>query len=164
MRLRPLAAAALAAGLAGLALAQVAPPAPASFVQIRQASLDMSVMIRGQMQAAMEAGKEAKTQAYAAFGLARWSHVLPSLFPTGSGPGETKLMTQARPEIWTDRTGFSQAAARYAEAADKLADLAKANDTPGFKAQLVVLQQACDACHARFKAGPQGPPPAKPAA
>jgi cytochrome c556 len=61
-------------------------------------------------------------------------------------------------EIWRDRGGFEAAAANYAAQADKLSDLAKANDTEGFKAQLDVLAQACDACHGRFKAGDRRSP------
>ena len=134
------------------------PPPLFDFAQVRQASLDMSANVRSQMESAMLAGKESKTQAYAAFALARWAHVLPLLFPAGSGPGEAAVPTQAKPEVWNDRAGFNRAAAHYGEAADKLAALAKANDTEGFKAQLVVLHQACDACHAAYKAGDQGPP------
>jgi cytochrome c556 len=148
------------AATAGLAHAQpqIPAPAPADYAQIRQASVDMSVILRDEMNRAMKEGRDAKSQAYAAFAFARWTHVLPTLFPTGSGPGETRTATQARPTVWTDRPGFLKAAANFAAAADKLSDLAKANDTEGFKAQLVVMQQACDACHATYKAGMQRAP------
>jgi len=144
--------------VAGLAAAQlpISPPPPESFVQMRQASLDMSLWTRIQMEAAMKAGAAAKTQAYPARALAKWAHVLPAMFPTGSGPDAPG--TQALPPVWTDRAGFLKAAATYATAADRLSELAQADDTEGFKAQLVVVHQACDACHAVNKAGMQGPP------
>jgi cytochrome c556 len=143
--------------LGGLASARDATLSPEQFIKARQASYDMSVMTNGSMRDAMKAGREAKTQAYPAEVLGKWARVLPTLFPKGTGQGETKIQTQALPTIWSDRPGFEQAAANYAAAADKLAELAKANDTEGFKVQLVELGHACDACHARFKAGDQGP-------
>jgi len=143
--------------LAGFAHAQVAPPPPQAFVLLRQASLDMSALTKGGMEAAMKADKEARTQAYAAASLAKWAHALPSMFPSGSGPGETPYKTQARAAIWQSRPAFEAAAANYGAAADRLAELAGANDTEGFKAQLVTLSHACDACHAAFKDGDRGP-------
>jgi len=148
------------AAVGGLAWAQapVAPPAPERFVQIRQASLDMSLWTRGQMEAAMKAGAPAKSQAYPARALAKWAHVLPAMFPTGSGPNVAG--TQALPPVWADRAQFLRRAADYAAAADRLSELAEADDTEGFRAQLVVVHQACDACHAVNKGGMQGAPKA----
>jgi cytochrome c556 len=83
---------------------------------------------------------------------------MPAMFPSGTGIGETSVKTQAKPEIWKDRATFEQRAADYAAAADKLADLAKANDAEDFKAQLAEVSLKCDACHATFKAGDQKPP------
>jgi len=80
------------------------------------------------------------------------------LFPAGSGPGDTSEMTQALPPVWSNRAGFVKAAGDYAAAADRLMQLSEANDTAGFKSQLVALHQTCDACHAQFKGGMQGPP------
>jgi len=161
---RPFQAAAVAAlvaipalSLGGLASARDARLSAEQFIAARQASYDMSAMTNGSMREAMKAGKEAKTQVYPATVLGKWARALPSLFPAGTGQGEAKVATQALPAIWSDRPAFEQAAANYAAAADKLAEFAKANDTEGFKGQLVELGHACDACHARFKAGDQGP-------
>lgn len=143
--------------LGGLAVARDASLTPEQFVAARQASYDMSAWNIGGIREAMKSGREAKTQFYGSFGISRWAHVLPTLFPAGTGEGETKVKSQALPEIWRDRPAFEAAAANYAAAADKLVDLAKANDTEGFKAQLLVVSQACDACHARFKDGDKGP-------
>jgi cytochrome c556 len=158
MSSKTFAAAVLLAGLAGgLARAQ-APPPPADFAAMRQASVDMSVILRDEMKRAMQEGREAKTQAYATYALARWARVLPTLFPAGSGPGQSSTYTQALPSVWADRAGFDRAAANFAAAADRLGALANANDTEGFKAGLVALQGACDACHAVYKSGMQRPP------
>jgi cytochrome c556 len=127
-------------------------------IAVRQAGLDMSSIVFRSMTEAMKAGREAKSQAYAAAGLAKWAKALPRLFPDGTGVGETSLDTQALPAIWRDRAGFEQAAAYYAEATAKLAALAAANDGAEFTKQIDQVNVACRACHARFKGGDQGPP------
>jgi cytochrome c556 len=147
--------------VAGAGLAKAAPPElrPEQYVAARQASLDMSTFVRGSMQSAMQSGLEARSQGYAAQSLARWAKVLPTLFPAGTGEGQTAAKTQARPAVWADRAGFEAAAARYAEATEQLLARAQANDTEGFKAQLAAVGKACDACHAVYKDGPQTAPP-----
>jgi len=127
-------------------------------IAARQASLDMSSITFRSMGDAMKAGREAKTQGYPAAALAKWAKALPGMFPRGTGEGETSASSQALPLIWRDRANFDRAAAFYAAATERLAALAAANDTPGFTKQLEEVNQACGACHARYKAGDQGPP------
>jgi cytochrome c556 len=127
-------------------------------IAARQAGLDMSSITFRSMGEAMKAGREAKTQGYAAAVLAKWAKVLPRMFPAGTGVGETAITTQARPAIWQDRAGFDQAAGIYVEATDALAKLAAENNTAAFTSQLERVNQACNGCHARFKAGDQGRP------
>ena len=127
-------------------------------IAARQASLDMSAITFRSMGDAMKAGREAKSQGYPALVLAKWAKALPRMFPTGTGQGETPVTSQALPLIWRDRANFDRAAANYAAATTQLAALAAANDTPGFTKQLDEVNQACGLCHARFKAGDQGPP------
>jgi cytochrome c556 len=127
-------------------------------IAARQASLDMSAITFRSMGDAMKAGREAKSQGYQAMVLAKWAKALPRMFPPGTGQGETSVTSQALPLIWRDRANFDRAAANYAAATAQLAALAAANDTPGFTKQLDEVNQACGLCHARFKAGDQGPP------
>jgi len=127
-------------------------------IAVRQASLDMSAITFHAMSDAMKAGREAKTQGYPAMVLAKWAKALPRMFPLGTGQGETSAFSQALPLIWRDRANFDTAAANYAAATARLATLAAANDTDGFTKQLDEVNQACVLCHARFKAGAQGPP------
>jgi len=127
-------------------------------IAARQASLDMSSITFRSMGDAMKAGREAKSQAYAAAALAKWAKVLPQMFPAGTGKGETSASTQALPAIWRDRAGFDRAAINYADATARLAALAAANDAAGFTKQLDGVDQACASCHARYKEGAQGPP------
>ena len=127
-------------------------------IAARQASLDLSSIAFRSMGDAMQAGREAKSQGYPAAALAKWAKALPRMFPPGTGRGETSASSQALPAIWRDRPGFDQAAANYAAATARLAALAAANDTAGFTTQLEDVNQACNSCHSRYKAGDQGPP------
>ncbi len=127
-------------------------------IAARQASLDMSSLTFRSLSQAIKAGQDPKTLAYPATALAKWAKALPTMFPAGTGQGETAAFSQARPEIWKDRAGFEKAAANYADATRRLAALAQASDAAGFTKQLDEVNQACNACHARYKAGDQGPP------
>ncbi|HXA68716.1 MAG TPA: cytochrome c [Bryobacteraceae bacterium] len=147
-------------GLAAVGLSQEGTPGVSGLdvIAARQASLDMSSITFRSMGGAMKAGGEAKSQGYPAAALAKWAKALPRMFPAGTGEGETSASSQALPAIWRDRSGFDRAAANYAAATTRLAALAAANDTAGFTSQLEEVNQACNSCHARFKAGDQGPP------
>jgi cytochrome c556 len=127
-------------------------------IAARQASLDMSSITLRSMAEAMKAGEEPKSSAYAASALAKWAKALPQMFPAGTGRGETSAFSQALSVIWQDRAGFEQAAANYADATHRLAAMAQANDTAGFKKQLEEVNQACATCHARYKYGDQTGP------
>ena len=147
-------------GLAAVGLPQESTPGVSGpdAISTRQASLYMSSITFRSMGDAMKAGREAKSQGYSAAVLAKWATALPRMFPAGTGEGETSVRSQALLAIWRDRAGFDQAAANYAAATTRLAALAGANDTEGFTKQLEEVNQACSACHARYKAGDQGPP------
>jgi cytochrome c556 len=90
-----------------------------------------------------------KTLAPAASGLVAWMRVFPTLFPTGTDTGGN---TKALPAVWSDRAGFEKADANFVEAAQKLADLAKAGDADAFAAQVKVVGEACGACHKDYRA------------
>jgi len=126
-------------------------PTPAQIVKARQASLEMSAVTFGAMKQALAGGTAASELGFQAHALANWSAALPTLFPAGTGQGQAGVDTKAKPEIWTNRAGFDAKAADYAAATAKLADLAKAGDTPGFTAQFAVVKKTCDACHSDFK-------------
>jgi cytochrome c556 len=128
-------------------------------IAARQAGMDMSVFTLRSMGDAMKAGAEAKSQSFAAAVLAKWAKSVPKMFPPGTGKGETSVDTQALPGIWRDRADFDKAAANYGAATARLVALATANDTAGFTKQLEEVNQACAACHTRYKesgANPHG--------
>lgn len=126
---------------------------PEQVVAARQSALMLSAATFGSMKtAAADSDPEIKRATFAARALARWSRTLTSMFPAGTDLPSSR----ARPEVWSDRAGFEKAAADYAAATGKLADLAAANDKPGFAAQLNEVGAACQACHSKYRARPQG--------
>jgi cytochrome c556 len=140
-------AALVAAILPALAAAPAGGPSAEQVIAARQAAFDMSAATFGGMAKAAKDGAAAKDLGFQAHGLAKWAHALPGLFPANSGSGNTK----AKPEVWSDAAGFAKAAANYAAASDKLAQLSEANDTAGFTAQIGEVKKACDACHQDYR-------------
>ena len=153
----------LSGALFGLAVIGLSPQEKTSVpgvdvIATRQDPMDMSSITLHSMVDAMKAGREPRTQAYAAAALAKWAKALPKMFPSGTAEGDTPVNSQALSSIWQDRAGFDRAAADYADATAKLAAFATANDTNGFTKQLDDVSHACNSCHARYKAGAKAPP------
>ena len=146
----------LAVGSAGLPQENTAGMSSKDAIAARQASMDMSLLTIRSIESAMKAGGEAKNQGFPAAVLAKWAKALPPMFPAGTAKGETSVETQAMPVLSKDRAGFERAAAYYITVTARLAELAAANDAPGFTKQLEVVNQACNACHSTYK---QAPPP-----
>ena len=148
-------AVAVSVGLAGFARADAPAPTPApaktqatpDLVTARQAAFGLSSVVFGGMRPVIDSGGDVKPLTRGARMLARWARSMPVLFPTGSNSGRTG----ATAAVWSDRVGFEAAAARYAEAATKLADMAAANDKAGFAAQYQVVGETCGACHKIYR-------------
>lgn len=73
---------------------------------------------------------------------------LPSLFPAGSGTGDTK----ARPEIWTDNATFQKLAADILPALANLRTAAAAGDGAAFAEAYRAVGPNCGNCHRPFRA------------
>jgi cytochrome c556 len=101
------------------------------------------------IRAVVAAKGDVKTLENPAKAMARWIRQFPSHFPKGSEQGHD---TKALPAVWTDPAGFRKAANDLAEAADKLAELAKAGDAEAVAAQVKVIGDDCTACHRTFRA------------
>jgi cytochrome c556 len=127
------------------------PPTPAQIIRARQAAYEMSVVTFSQLKRAVDTGSDVTKQKFAADALAAWAAALPTLFPEGTGPGQTAIETSAKAEVWSNRTGFLGRANAYAAMTAKLADVAKAGDASQFANQVDLVKKACDACHADFK-------------
>jgi cytochrome c556 len=73
-----------------------------------------------------------------------------SWFPKGSG-AESGAKTGAKPEIWSDPTGFAAAVQRLQGATAKLDQIAAAGDLDAFKAQVRETGAACKNCHDKYR-------------
>jgi cytochrome c556 len=124
-----------------------APSSSDNIVAGRKAAFALSSVVFGGMRPAIEAGGDVKPLTRGARVMNRWAKALPGLFP----PGSTNATSGAAPAVWSDWPGFTKAAANYAEATAKLADLASANDKAGFAAQYKVVGAACDDCHKTYR-------------
>ena len=122
-------------------------PSAAELVAARQAGMAMAGATLGGLKAAIDTNAEPRTRVFPARGLAKWAHASPGLFP----PGSTTEASKARPEVWTDRAGFLQAAASFQSEADGLLAAAQANDAAAFSARWTSTQRACGACHDKYR-------------
>lgn len=134
-------------GIADLAQAQTP---PVDVIVTRQAGYDLMASALGAVNLAVKANVEVKSFAGAGSAMTAWAKQIPSLFPPGSDKGSKP--TKAKVEIWTNWAEFEKDADALAAASTKLTDLAKANDTAGFTAQLKEVGAACGACHKAFRA------------
>ncbi|MGL4314602.1 MAG: cytochrome c [Sphingomonas sp.] len=153
MRLSLLALAAAASAFAVAALSGSAARADdaaiaadhAPVIQAREAGFKLQLAAFLGIKAALaRPDVDVKTLVLPASAISGWGKAIPAMFPPGSAGGA------ARPEIWTDRAGFQAAAAELSTEAGKLAELAKAGDTAGVKAQFAVVGKACQDCHSKY--------------
>lgn len=131
-----------------LGIAQADEPA-FNIIETRQAGQDLLSATYSGIHDGVSHKVPVKAFDKSAAAMARWMTQFPTTFPPGSDHGHK---TRALPAIWSDRPGFEKAAANLVAAADKLAQLAKADDTAGFTAQTKVVEDACTACHNKFRA------------
>ncbi len=129
-------------------LPDAASPNPAEVVAVRQAGMNMAAVTLGGIRGAFDRGAPAKTQSFAAQGLARWAAALPSLFAENTRDAAPSL---AKSEIWSDSAGFSAKAADFITATDALLAAAKADDRDAMAIQIEAVKQACVACHDAYQ-------------
>ena len=142
---------ALVLGVAGMAVAQMAPPQ----IDTRQkamkgngaAAKTLTWIVKG------ETPWDQKAVIVAVTDINTTAKEIPSLFPKGSGP-ESGAKTAALPAIWTDFPDFTAKAKALEEASGKMLQLAMANDEAGVKAQFPVVGKACGGCHETYRAKP----------
>lgn len=121
---------------------------PDEIIAVRQALMDLQQGNANAMKAAVDGGTDVKPLTFGAKAIVASTKVIPNLFPAGTEKGHN---TRAKPEIWSDRAGFDKAAANATAQAEKLVQLADANDKAGFAAQFQQLGQACGACHRPYR-------------
>jgi cytochrome c556 len=145
----------LAAALVAIPLAAIAqeprPPAapttPEQFVAQRQAKMARGGGALAAMKQAVDSGGELTALAPRIEWLTHWSQELPTMFPEGSD----LAVSDARPEVWSDRAGFQQAAERFRTAVGALAAPAAAGDRPAFLAAWTAVRAGCGGCHDNYK-------------
>jgi cytochrome c556 len=72
-------------------------------------------------------------------------------FPRGTGP-ESGVRTRARPEIWSDHSGFTRAGAALLVAARNLDAAARRGDLAAVRAAVPPVARACSGCHDNYRA------------
>jgi cytochrome c556 len=134
----------LALAAAGAAQAQAPDP-----IETRQAGQDLLAGDYAGIRAVLAAKGDMKSLEKPADAMARWMRQFPSQFPPGSDKGHD---TKALPAVWSDAAGFRKAADTMADAAEKLAQLARAGDAEGVATQVKAVGDACGACHRSYRA------------
>jgi cytochrome c556 len=118
----------------------------------RRAAMNLSGAAMSGMKVTIDAGGSVRSQAFAAGGLVRWGRAVPGMFPAGTGPADlAEGATGAKAEIWSNRADFDAKAAAFAAEAQKLGELARADDAAGFAAQWTVVRASCQSCHDSYK-------------
>jgi cytochrome c556 len=144
MRGKLVALAGLALAMGGVAHAQAIDP-----IETRQAGQDLVSGTYTGIRAVVAAKGDVKTLEDPAKAIARWIRQFPTQFPKGTEEGHN---TKALPAIWSDNEGFRKAANNLADAATKLAELAKTGDAEAVAAQVKVVGDDCAACHRTYRA------------
>jgi cytochrome c556 len=117
-------------------------------IETRQAGQDLLSGDYAGIRAVVVAKGDVKPLENPAKAMARWMRQFPGMFPKGSEQGHN---TKALPAIWSDPAGFKKAADDLSDAADKLAQLAKAGDAEGVATQVKAVGDACSACHRTYR-------------
>jgi cytochrome c556 len=78
---------------------------------------------------------------------------IPELFPEGTSLADGHgIKTAAKPEIWSDRAGFEQAAMTLGTEAEELAQAAAGGDKQAIAAAFGELgKNGCGGCHSKFR-------------
>ncbi|MDD2926400.1 cytochrome c [Rhodoferax sp.] len=141
--------------LAGLAATFVLPASaqfakPEDAIKYRKNALFVMQQNFGRV-AGMAAGKvpfDAKVAAESA-AVADYVGKLPW---AGFGPGTDKGDTKAKPEIWTNKAKFDEAAGKLQTEMGKLAAVAKTGKLDDIKVAVNAVGGACKSCHDDFRA------------
>ena len=135
----------LTAATAALIIGVSALSATAGVVEDRKANFKANNLSMRAIGAALSAD-DFDAVASEAEKIAAWAKIMPDYFPEGSGEG-----TSAKPAIWSDFTGFRNAAeANYVAAQDLITAAAK-QDSAEAGAALQAVGATCKACHQKFK-------------
>lgn len=140
--------AALALGSAAIAVAAT----PADFITARQQNYKkIGAATKAIMDELKKSAPDANVLKANAAALDSLSPRITTWFPKGTGP-EAGVKTAALPAIWTDPTGFKNAAAGFVSATHTLKAAAATGDPLKVRATMGGISKACRTCHETFKA------------
>ena len=83
--------------------------------------------------------------------IADWAQVMVDYFPPETSPNVTREKTDALSTIWRNEDDFARLAQVNADAALRLADLARAGDSDALALAARELGATCGACHMSYK-------------
>ena len=138
-----------AAGAAG-AQEEITPEDADKIVAVRQASFAMSAATFGSIKTGLDSGRPIDGLAFIAGGLNRWAASMTYTFPQGTGP-EASSSTKAKPEIWSDWSGFQAKAADYQAATARLRDAVTAGDVAAANEAWLATRATCGSCHDAYR-------------
>jgi len=75
------------------------------------------------------------------------SHIVPNVFPEGSGKGKTEALTA----IWEDKAGFKVAMDKFVDAAEGMATASESGEMRLIGPAIQKLGGSCKGCHDDFK-------------
>ena len=132
--------------VAGFGVARADGP---DIIAVRQAGFAMQGGNFAFIRAVVAAKGDVKPLEVPAKAIAKWSAVIPTVFPKGTETGDD---TKALPEIWSDPSGFQKIAAKLNEVALKLASDAAAGNADDVASDTKLLGEQCGACHKVYRA------------
>jgi len=147
-----LAAAAIAAILAGTALAQQAPK-PENLIKWRQSAFQVVAWNSGRIKSSLDSGYNREQVLKAASAIAAIANSgLGSLFPAGTETGKGWHDTSAKPELFANTARFAELGGEFGKESSELARLVSAGaDAGAVKDQFGKLQKTCKSCHDEFR-------------
>ena len=134
--------------VSGAAFAQVKPEV---MVKQRQAVMTLQGKYFGPI-AGMASGKVSPYNADVVARNATYLENLSQMPWDGFDPGTKDVKSAALPAIWEQNAKFRELADRLQTETGKLAQVARARDQAGVKAQFGAVGKVCGACHESFRA------------
>ena len=134
--------------VSGAAFAQVKPEV---MVKQRQAVMTLQGKYFGPI-AGMASGKVSPYNADVVARNATYLENLSQMPWDGFDPGTKDVKSAALPAIWEQNAKFRELADRLQTETGKLAQVARARDEAGVKAQFGAVGKVCGACHESFRA------------
>lgn len=134
------------------AAGEVSGASPAAVINVRQQAFKKAgaafKVIHNELAAS---SPDAAKIAAAAAEIKASTDAIATWFPPGSGP-DSGLKTHARPEIWTDASGFAATRAAFIRQVEKSSrELADPRERAAWKASSAALGQACKDCHDSYR-------------